>query len=100
MDRIAVLASWHTPLLAGFAGNARFVNARQLGTIAAVDVVVSDAGYLANVGLAMRKACLERGVLLRPLGNTVYMMPPYCTTHAELRAVYAVVSDIVAEVCA
>jgi len=59
---------------------------------------VRDAGYLANAGLTMRKAFLDRGVLLRPLGSTIYIMPPYCTTQAELTDVYAAIASVVREV--
>jgi adenosylmethionine-8-amino-7-oxononanoate aminotransferase len=31
---------------------------------------------------------LEAGFLLRPLGNTLYIMPPYCITEAELASIY------------
>lgn len=99
-ERIAALAAAHVPLLAKLAGNKHFANPRQIGTIAVIDTVVKDAGYLANVGLAMRKAFVQRGILLRPLGNTVYIMPPYCTTQAELESVYAAIADVAAEVCA
>ena len=34
-------------------------------------------------GLAAAAAFLERGLLLRPLGNVVYFMPPYCITESE-----------------
>ena len=33
------------------------------------------------------------GVLIRPLGNTVYVMPPYCTTPGQLQTIYAVVRE-------
>ena len=36
---------------------------------------------------------LERGVLLRPLGNTIYVMPPYCVTAADLDLVYSAIAD-------
>ena len=39
--------------------------------------------------------CRERDVLLRPLGNTVYVMPPYCIDEADLDAVYAAVEDAI-----
>jgi adenosylmethionine-8-amino-7-oxononanoate aminotransferase len=37
----------------------------------------------------------ERDVLLRPLGNTVYVMPPYCIDDAELDAVYEAIATAV-----
>ncbi|HMN36760.1 MAG TPA: adenosylmethionine--8-amino-7-oxononanoate transaminase [Hyphomicrobium sp.] len=96
--RIAVLAEAHETLLQDLSKDARFANARQIGTIAAIDLNVDDAGYLANAGLAMRKAFLARGVFLRPLGNTIYIMPPYCTTQAELAEVYAAIASVAREV--
>ena len=49
-----------------------------------------DAGYLSDVGPALRRFALERGVLLRPLGNTVYVLPPYCSTDDDLARAYDV----------
>jgi adenosylmethionine-8-amino-7-oxononanoate aminotransferase len=49
------------------------------GTIAAIEVNVAG-GYLSDVGRIMRRVALEHGVLLRPLGNVLYCMPPLCTS--------------------
>ena len=97
-ERIAKLATSQTKQLAKFANDARFQNNRQIGTIAAFDVISSDAGYLSNMALELRKSCLKRGVLLRPLGNTIYVMPPYCATDADLDHAYAAISGAVDEV--
>jgi len=42
-----------------------------------------DEGYLAQIGPRLTAAFLERGLLLRPLGNVVYFMPPYVITEPE-----------------
>lgn len=65
---------------------------RRIGTIAAMEVPVGDGGYLAAIGPRLMKHFRERGVLLRPLGNTVYVMPPYCIEDAELNAVYEAIA--------
>ncbi|HEY4128969.1 MAG TPA: adenosylmethionine--8-amino-7-oxononanoate transaminase [Gemmatimonadaceae bacterium] len=70
-------------------------NVRVLGTVIALDLVVSDGGYLSGVGLELRKYALERGVLLRPLGDTVYVLPPYCSTDADLARAYDVIAEFV-----
>ena len=80
--------------LAELASEPQLANARQLGTITAVDFKVGDAGYLADVGPKLAAAFLERGVLLRPLGNTIYVMPPYCVTAEDLDLVYAAILDV------
>lgn len=96
LDRIASLASLQRDHLAAFADHPRFENVRQLGTITALDLKVEDAGYLAGVGPKLSAAFLERGVLLRPLGNTIYVLPPYCSTAADLELVYGAIREAVA----
>ncbi len=62
------------------------VTVRICGTIAAIEF--PDAGgYLAESGRKMRQTCLDRGVLLRPLGNVLYAMPPLRTTDESLHRI-------------
>ena len=71
-----------------------------LGTIAAVDLEDAQGGYLSD--LAPRLLARFRGadLLLRPLGNTVYVMPPYCIDDADLDRIYAAVAEAAEEVAA
>ncbi|WP_205961403.1 adenosylmethionine--8-amino-7-oxononanoate transaminase [Paracoccus endophyticus] len=71
----------------------RFANPRRTGTIAAIDLRSDSEGYMAAVGPRLRAHALDRGVLLRPLGNTVYVLPPYCVTAADLDAVWGAVAS-------
>jgi len=65
--------------------NPSFENVRQLGGILAVDIRSKNAtGYLNPIGQQAYNYFLERGLLMRPLGNTVYLLPPYCITLEEL----------------
>jgi adenosylmethionine-8-amino-7-oxononanoate aminotransferase len=66
----------------------RVADPRRLGTIAAFDLVARDGGYLSALAPHLIAFYRERGVLLRPLGNSVYVMPPYCITPAELAQVW------------
>jgi adenosylmethionine-8-amino-7-oxononanoate aminotransferase len=86
--RITALSARQAERLEPFQDDTRFQNVRRLGTIAALDLDVRDVGYLAEVGPRLYSHCLQRGVLLRPLGNTIYVMPPYCVTEDELDLVY------------
>jgi adenosylmethionine---8-amino-7-oxononanoate aminotransferase len=88
LERVAALAVRQAECLARLRGDARFENVRRLGTITALDLKVSDPGYLANVALELARFFQARGLLLRPLGNTIYVMPPYCVTAPELDLVY------------
>ena len=92
-ERIAALASSHAARLEPFKADGRFSNVRQAGTIAALDLNVADAGYLAGIATRLYNFFAEKGLLLRPLGNTVYVMPPYCTAPDELDQVYAAIAE-------
>jgi len=94
LERVAALAAVHAKALRRFRDDRRFENVRQLGTIAALDLVVRDAGYLADIGPRLYRHFLARGFLVRPLGNTIYLMPPYCSTEAEIDALYDAIAEI------
>ncbi|WP_183856930.1 adenosylmethionine--8-amino-7-oxononanoate transaminase [Rhizobium sp. BK456] len=96
--RLAALSDMHTHHLRRFAGDPRFANVRKCGTIAALDLNVSSGGYLAEVGPRMRKLFRERGLLIRPLGNVIYLMPPYCTAAAELALAYDAIDEVASEI--
>ncbi|MDE2619123.1 MAG: adenosylmethionine--8-amino-7-oxononanoate transaminase [Sphingomonadales bacterium] len=91
LKRIATLAARQTERLARLG---HVENARTCGTIAAADFP-GAAGYLAAIAPRLMGAAREAGVLLRPLGNTVYVMPPYCITEGELDQVYGVIAGFV-----
>jgi adenosylmethionine-8-amino-7-oxononanoate aminotransferase len=76
-----------------FRADRRFKNVRQLGTVTALDLEVPDGGYLAGIGPKLLEFFRSRNLLLRPLGNTIYVMPPYCVTAADLNEVYVGISD-------
>ena len=97
-ERIADIARLHTKGLDRFREDRRFTNVRQIGTIAALDIATSDAGYLANIGPRLYQGFLARGLLIRPLGNTIYLMPPYCSTASELERAYEAISEVADEV--
>lgn len=100
LERILAISQNQALCLSDLQSDPRFANIRQLGTIAAFELADIQSGYLADVALKLRAKLLEGGVLLRPLGTTVYIMPPYCTTKDELKSVYRSISSAVDEVLA
>ena len=56
---------------------------RVIGGVGVVELASTEAGYLAAAGPRLYQAFLSRGLLLRPLGNVVYFMPPYVISDAE-----------------
>jgi len=92
-ERIDSLVQAHTVRLENLKGDPRFSNLRQCGTIAALDVNVGDQGYLSEIAPKLYDYFQNHDVLLRPLGNTVYILPPYCVTEADLDKIYHVISN-------
>ncbi len=78
-------------------GSAGIKNVRALGTILAFEMDKGRDEYLNNISGVITQKSLGEGVYLRPLGNTVYIMPPYCITKEELEKVYRVIIAIVKE---
>jgi adenosylmethionine-8-amino-7-oxononanoate aminotransferase len=66
---------------------------RMIGTVAAIELRDSDPGYFSSLRSFLCDFYLQRGVLLRPLGNVVYILPPYVITAAELHRVYDVIGE-------
>ena len=62
------------------------LDVRVRGTIAAVELDL-PGGYLAESARRMRQVALDEGVLLRPLGNVLYALPPWCASNASLRRI-------------
>ena len=92
-DRIAAIATHHAKRLAKFRGRRDVADARQMGTIAAIEIAVPDGGYLAALGPKLNAFYLERDILLRSLGNVVYAMPPYCASGDDLDRIYDVIEE-------
>lgn len=61
---------------------------RHLGTIAAFELSNHHAQYGHASGKVLQRQFMEKGLLIRPLGNVVYLMPPYCITQKELHHTY------------
>jgi adenosylmethionine-8-amino-7-oxononanoate aminotransferase len=72
-------------------------NFRCLGTILAFEIALGKDEYLNNISSIVTEKALSKGVYIRPLGNTVYIMPPYCITKDELMKVYQTIIEILNE---
>lgn len=70
------------------ASNLPFKDIRCLGTIIAFEIDEGKKEYLNQISSSITKKAMKSGIYIRPLGNTVYLMPPYCITQKELDTVY------------
>jgi adenosylmethionine-8-amino-7-oxononanoate aminotransferase len=73
-------ASKMTQALSKLAAHPLVKNFRHLGMIWAFEAETNDVKF----GQNFHKAALERSLLLRPIGNTVYLMPPYVISEQEI----------------
>ncbi|MBH5322011.1 adenosylmethionine--8-amino-7-oxononanoate transaminase [Aurantiacibacter sediminis] len=97
LDRIATLSERQSKGFARIAAKHPISNLRQCGTVIAMDVDAGESGYLADIGLTMREGLFRRDVLMRPLGNTLYLMPPYCIADAQLDRVFTAIDEVLTE---
>jgi adenosylmethionine-8-amino-7-oxononanoate aminotransferase len=88
-----------TAALAPLAGHAQVRHLRQRGMIWAFDAVMEPA-QAATFSRRFFSAALEQELLLRPIGTTVYMMPPYVLDDAEIDALADKVQSVFAKVLA
>ncbi|TBW29879.1 adenosylmethionine--8-amino-7-oxononanoate transaminase [Gramella sp. KN1008] len=72
--------------------NPKVGNARSKGVIMAFELDVKMERY-GNLRNEIFKFFMDKGVFLRPLGNTIYIVPPYTISEEELQKVYAVIED-------
>jgi adenosylmethionine---8-amino-7-oxononanoate aminotransferase len=96
LERIATLAERQARGLAMLGGVPGVANPRQCGTMIAVDYEGSGAGYLAEIGPRLMAFFRTRDLLVRPLGNTAYVMPPYCIEPEDLTSVHSALGDAAA----
>jgi adenosylmethionine---8-amino-7-oxononanoate aminotransferase len=94
-DRIATIARINAERLAQLREMHQVGEVRQIGTMGAVELVADDAGYLSVLRPRLYGFFLEHGVLLRPLGNVVYVLPPYVIEPDELDRVYDVMTEAI-----
>ncbi|MFT3688800.1 adenosylmethionine--8-amino-7-oxononanoate transaminase [Paenirhodobacter sp.] len=83
--RIDAVAAAQAEGAARFRRHPNLSEVRQIGTILAAEIG-RGADYLAETGPALMRFFADRDLLIRPLGRTVYLLPPYCATAAELSA--------------
>ena len=94
-DRIATIARINAERLALLRELHQVGETRQIGTIGAIELRAGDAGYLSAMRPKLYQFFLQRGILLRPLGNVVYVLPPYSISPEELHRVYDVIQEAI-----
>ena len=92
-ERIARIEAMHRERAAAWENHPAVADIRIIGSVMAVELAVSDPGYFSELRPALYAFYLSRGVLLRPLGNVVYVLPPYVISEADLRRVHDAIGE-------
>ena len=87
--RIRSIEERHLAFCNKMKGNERVKEARTKGTILAIELrTATRTSYFNKVRDQLYRFYISRGVLLRPLGNVIYTMPPYCISDRQLDKIY------------
>ena len=94
-ERIRILSERQAAYLAQLCKMPAIRNPRQIGTITAFELESPDGDYLSDLAPWLMQHFREHDLLVRPLGNTIYTMPPYCIDEPDLDRVYAGVIEAI-----
>ncbi len=95
-NHIAMISDSHKAFINQFDRHDSVKDIRSTGTILAIEIgTEEDTSYFNSIRNEIYDFCLQKGVLLRPLGNVLYVMPPYCIKKSELNHVYEVLEEVI-----
>lgn len=76
-------------------GHPKLKEVRMLGTILAIEIKTDETRYDHDLRTVLYPFFLDRNLLLRPLGNIIYVLPPYVITNEELDKIYAGIRELI-----
>ncbi len=97
LERIDFIAKAHAEVASQFSRRPDVTNLRQKGSILAMDIATEETGYLSEIQPKLYDSFLGQDVLIRPIGNTIYIMPPYCVSEDDLKTVYNTINFVLDE---
>lgn len=93
-DAIKSISAEHQKFASSISGHVKLSSTRCLGTILALELKTDEVtGYLNNISASVYQFFLDRGIILRPLGNVIYVLPPYCISVEDLNYIYSSISE-------
>lgn len=91
-ENITRITARHSGFAQFISNHTAVTDVRQTGTILAIELK-TDTGYLSTIRDKAYNFFIQRGIIIRPLGNIIYILPPYCISNADLEEVYSAISD-------
>jgi adenosylmethionine-8-amino-7-oxononanoate aminotransferase len=94
MSVVTAFENRHRAMAGEYLADTRlFGKLRFCGTIVACDINAKNCDYYSSMAAQLRCALLDKGVLIRPLGTTIYLMPPLCTSDKSLHLSYSAIQE-------
>jgi adenosylmethionine-8-amino-7-oxononanoate aminotransferase len=88
-NNIEQITSSHISFKEKIKSHPNILSVRNLGTIIAIEIRTPEvSGYLNNLAEKISAYFIQKGILLRPLGNVLYILPPYCISQTDLAYIY------------
>jgi len=89
----------HAVFLQEIKAHAKVKAVRQTGTIIAIEWETgNETSYLSNLRNLLYAYFLDKGIILRPLGNIIYILPPYVISNADLDYIYSAIKQALEEI--
>jgi adenosylmethionine-8-amino-7-oxononanoate aminotransferase len=105
LNKLKEISAIHTRALKNISSRIPVQNSRVCGTIGAINLMHLQSApkdsnisqYGGNVSHKIYSKCLQQGVFVRPLGSTIYLMPPYCSNRDDIEMAWRVIEKTIYE---
>jgi len=85
----------HNTFVQQIKNHASITDVRQEGTVLAIELYTgAQTSYHHSQRDFIYNFFLQRGILMRPLGNIIYLIPPYCISNEQLRYIYSSIEEL------
>jgi adenosylmethionine-8-amino-7-oxononanoate aminotransferase len=99
MANIQRIADAHSQFALKIKHHPKIKTIRQTGTIIAMEWETgNNTSYFSSLRDRLYHYFLDAGIILRPLGNIIYILPPYCITDADLNYIYSKIEQALDEI--
>ena len=96
MERVAHISDKHSRFASSIRNHPGILEVRQQGTILAMEIQTNaSTSYMNPIRDRAYSYFINRKILLRPLGNVIYVLPPYCIKDEDLDRIYIAIGDFV-----
>lgn len=95
LDNIIRIRNTHYDFVMRLRKNEKVIDARSKGVILAIELKTKHPGYLNKIKTDAISYFIEKGIIIRPLGNILYVLPPYCISENDMTYVYQIIEDFI-----